>query len=76
MGDQTTVTAWAVFLAAVLTDNILLANFLGMCPFLSLSRQRATAVGMAAAVTFVLACTTVINYLLYYHVLVPYGAEH
>ena len=59
-----------IFLAAVFTENILLARFLGMCSFLAVSRQIRTAVGLGGAVTFVLACTSVLNWIVYHAVLV------
>ncbi len=68
--------ALVIFFAAILTNNILLANFLGMCSFLVCSRQQNTALGLGAAVTFVMSFTTVINYLLYHYVLLPWGLEH
>ncbi len=68
--------ALVIFFAAILTNHILLANFLGMCSFLVCSRQQNTALGLGAAVTFVMTFTTVINYLLYHYVLLPWGLEH
>jgi len=62
---------WIVLISAVLTDNILLTRFLGMCPFLSLSKQIKSAFGMGLAVTVVTGCTCVLNYLLYIYVLLP-----
>ncbi|MFC1498191.1 NADH:ubiquinone reductase (Na(+)-transporting) subunit E [Verrucomicrobiota bacterium] len=59
-----------IFLAAVLTNNILLSKFLGMCSFIALSRNLKTSVGMGVAVTFVSFCTAIINYLVYYGILV------
>lgn len=59
-----------VFLAAILTNNILLAKFLGMCSFIAISRNMRTAFGMGVAVTFVTFATAVINYGIYYGVLV------
>jgi Na+-transporting NADH:ubiquinone oxidoreductase subunit E len=76
MEPDPALTAWTVFLAAVLTDNILLSNFLGMCSFLGLSRDRGTSLGMGAAVTFVIACTTVLNHQLYHRLLVPLELTH
>jgi len=61
----------AILASASLTDNILLARFLGMCPFLSLSRQVRSAFGMGLAVIFVTTCTVWINWLLYAHILLP-----
>lgn len=68
-------SAWVILMAAIFTNNILLSNFLGMCSFLACSRQIPTAVGLGTAVTFVMTCTTVINYLIYYKILVPWGIE-
>ena len=69
-GPQT-VSLLAVLISAAITDNILLTRFLGMCPFLALSRQLKAAVGMGMAVVFVTTCTCFINSLLYWYVLVP-----
>ena len=63
-----------ILLSAALTDNILLSRFLGMCPFLSLSRQLKSAFGMGLAVVFVVTCTCVLNYWLYKYLLLPLQA--
>ena len=63
-----------VLLSAALTDNILLTRFLGMCPFLSVSRQLRSAFGMGLAVIFVTTGTCVLNYWLYVYVLRPLAA--
>jgi Na+-transporting NADH:ubiquinone oxidoreductase subunit E len=65
-----------LFFAAIFTNNILLTNFLGLCPFLSMSGQKKSAFGMGTAVVFVMASTTAINNLVHYKVLVPLGLEH
>jgi Na+-transporting NADH:ubiquinone oxidoreductase subunit E len=65
-----------ILFAAVTTNNILLVYFLGMCPFLSVSRQLKSSAGLGAAVTFVLTCTSALNYLVYHHLLVPAGLEY
>jgi Na+-transporting NADH:ubiquinone oxidoreductase subunit E len=62
--------------AAIFTNNILLTNCLGLCPFLSMSGQKKSAFGMGAAVVFVMASTTALNNLVHYKVLVPLGLEH
>lgn len=59
-----------VFLAAILTNNILLSKFLGMCSFLAISHNLRTAFGMGVAVTFVTFLTALLNYGIYYGVLV------
>lgn len=64
-----------VLFAAVFTDNILLARFLGMCSFLSVSRQVKTALGLGAAVVFVMTFTNLLNWLVYYFILVPLHLE-
>jgi Na+-transporting NADH:ubiquinone oxidoreductase subunit E len=65
-----------LFFAAIFTNNILLTNFLGLCPFLSLSREIRPALGLGIAVVFVMTCTAAINYLLYYFVLEPLNLDH
>lgn len=65
-----------LFFAAVFTNNILLTNFLGLCPFLSISRDKKSALGMGTAVVFVMASTTAINNLVHFKILVPLGLEH
>jgi Na+-transporting NADH:ubiquinone oxidoreductase subunit E len=67
--------ALIILVAAIFTNNILLTNFLGMCSFLACSRQIETAVGLGIAVTFVMTCTTVINYAIYHYLLVPAELE-
>ena len=62
----------AVFFAAIFTNNILLTNYLGMCSFLSVSRELKTSVGLGIAVTFVMAATTVLNWLVYTYILIPF----
>jgi Na+-transporting NADH:ubiquinone oxidoreductase subunit E len=62
--------------AAIFTNNILLTNFLGLCPFLAISREIRPALGLGVAVVFVMTCTAVLNYLAYYYVLVPLNLDH
>ena len=69
------VPIWIIFLGSIFTNNILLASFLGMCSFLVCSNRIDTAVGLGGAVTFVLFCTTILNYLIYYYILIPLGLE-
>ena len=63
-------SALLILVAAILTNNILLSNFLGMCSFLACSQQISTALGLGTAVTFVMTFTTIINYGIYHGVLV------
>ncbi|MBQ2540885.1 MAG: RnfABCDGE type electron transport complex subunit A [Paludibacteraceae bacterium] len=53
-----------IFVAAIFVNNIVLSQFLGICPFLGVSKKIDTALGMGAAVTFVLVLATVVTYLL------------
>ena len=61
----------AVFLAAILTENYVLSKFLGICPFLGVSKKLNTAVGMIVAVTFVMVLSTAVTYPIYENLLVP-----
>ena len=67
---------WVLFFAAIFTGNILLTYFLGMCSFLSVSRQLKTALGLGLAVTFVLTLTAALNWMAYYRILVPLHLEY
>ena len=58
-----------IFITAVFVNNIVLAQFLGICPFLGVSKKVDTAVGMGAAVTFVLTIATIVTYLVQKYVL-------
>lgn len=61
-----------LILWAMLVNNFLLAQFLGICPFLGVSRKIESAVGMSIAVVFVITVASVICWLLYYSLLVPF----
>jgi Na+-transporting NADH:ubiquinone oxidoreductase subunit E len=65
------ITFYAIFFAAIFTNNILLTNYLGMCSFLAVSKEVQTAQGLGMAVTFVLAVTSVLNWLAYHYILLP-----
>jgi Na+-transporting NADH:ubiquinone oxidoreductase subunit E len=71
MDGDTSVRLILILLSATFTENILLTRFLGMCPFLSVSRQLRSAVGMGLAVIFVTTGTCFLNYLLYRYALLP-----
>ena len=66
----------AVFLAAILTENYVLSKFLGICPFLGVSKKVNTALGMSAAVTFVMVLATAVTYPIYMYLLVPSQMEY
>ena len=61
----------AIFLAAILTENYVLNKFLGICPFLGVSKKLNTAVGMSCAVTVVMVIATAVTWPLYTYLLVP-----
>ena len=58
-----------IFIAAVFVNNVVLAQFLGICPFLGVSKKVETAAGMGAAVTFVLTIATIVTFLVQKYVL-------
>ncbi|MCC8019978.1 MAG: electron transport complex subunit RsxA [Rikenellaceae bacterium] len=62
-----------IIIGAIFVNNIILAQFLGICPFLGVSSKVGTSVGMGAAVTFVMAIASIAAYLLQYYVLIPLG---
>ena len=64
-----------IFVSAIFVNNILLAQFLGICPFLGVSNKLSTASGMSGAVCFVITLATVVTYLLNHYLLVPFGLE-
>ena len=67
---------FAIFFASIFTGNILLTNYLGMCSFLSVSKELKTSLGLGAAVIFVMATTTPLNWLVYEYLLIPFGLEY
>src|SRR5665648_370802 len=62
-----------LIISAILVNNIVLAQFLGVCPFLGVSNKVSTAIGMSCAVTFVMVLATMVTYLIYTYILVPLG---
>ncbi len=67
---------FSLFIAAVLINNIVLTKFLGICPFLGVSKKLDSAFGMGAAVIFVIVGASIMSYGLYHTVLVPLGIEY
>lgn len=65
-----------IFISAIFVNNIILSQFLGICPFLGVSKKIDTALGMGAAVAFVLTLATVVTYLLQTCVLNPFGLQY
>ena len=66
----------AILLTGILTENFVLSKFLGICPFLGVSRKMETALGMSMAVIFVLTMSTFFTWLFYNYILVPFSLEY
>lgn len=62
-----------IIIAAIFVNNVVLAQFLGVCPFLGVSSKINTSLGMAGAVTFVMVLATIVTYLIQVYVLNPLG---
>ena len=65
-----------IFLSSILTDNIILTKFLGICPFIGTSNKEKDALNMGASVTIVLTLSSIITYFLYHYLLVPTKTEY
>ncbi len=65
-----------ILISTVLVNNIVLVKFLGLCPFMGVSRKLETATGMAMATTFVLTLSAVFSYLVNEFLLIPLGLEY
>ena len=65
-----------IFVTAIFVNNIVLSQFLGICPFLGVSKKVETAMGMGAAVAFVLTLATIVTYLIQVYVLNAFGLEY
>lgn len=65
----------SIIILALLVNNVVLAQFLGICPFLGVSQKVSTSVGMGAAVVFVMALANLVTYLIQYYILVPLHIE-
>ena len=62
-----------IFISAIFVNNIVLSQFLGICPFLGVSSKVETSMGMGMAVTFVMALATLVTWCIQQYVLVPFG---
>lgn len=62
-----------IFISAIFVNNVVLARFLGVCPFLGVSKKTSTAVGMTAAVVFVITLATLVTWLLNKYVLIKFN---
>ena len=67
---------FVIIISSIFVNNIVLSQFLGICPFLGVSGKVSTSLGIGAAVTFVLAIASIAAYLIQYHILVPLHIEY
>lgn len=65
-----------IFISAIFVNNIIFSQFLGICPFLGVSKKIDTALGMGMAVAFVLTLSTIVTWLIQYYLLVPFGLQY
>jgi Na+-transporting NADH:ubiquinone oxidoreductase subunit E len=70
------ISPFILFFASIFTSNILLANFLGMCSFISISKDLKSSHGLGLAVIVVLTITSVINWAVYHLILEPFGLHY
>ncbi|MBG0766173.1 MAG: electron transport complex protein RnfA [Spirochaetaceae bacterium] len=66
----------AILLTFIFINNFIFSQFLGMCPFIGVSKNSENAIGMGASVTFVTTVASVITWAIYYFLLVPFGLEY
>ncbi|MBQ5648353.1 MAG: electron transport complex subunit RsxA [Alistipes sp.] len=69
-------TYFAIIIGSIFVNNVVLAQFLGICPFLGVSSKVETSMGMGAAVTFVMALSSLVTWLIQTYILVPLGIEY
>lgn len=70
------ITLFAIVIGAIFVNNVVLSQFLGICPFLGVSSKVETSMGMGMAVTFVMALATVVTWCIQQYILVPFGIEY
>ena len=67
---------FVIVIGAIFVNNVVLSQFLGLCPFLGVSNKVGTSLGMGAAVTFVMTVSSIVAYLIQYYILVPLHIEY
>lgn len=65
-----------IIISAILVNNIVLSQFLGVCPFLGVSKKIETAIGMTGAVTFVMVLATIVTFLIQHYILNPLNISY
>jgi Na+-transporting NADH:ubiquinone oxidoreductase subunit E len=76
MIDAPNVGLLSLFLASILTSNVLLANFLGTCSFISISKDFKSSMGLGIAVTLVIGITAAVCWVVLYYIIEPLGIEY
>ncbi|MGI5894285.1 MAG: electron transport complex protein RnfA [Candidatus Merdivicinus sp.] len=66
----------AILFSAILVDNFVLSKFMGICPFIGVSKKTSSAFGMSIAVTFVMVMSTILTWPIYTYILVPEDGSH
>ena len=67
---------FVILFSAILIDNFVLQKFMGICPFLGVSKKIKSAIGMGFAVIFVMICATIVTWPVYNYILAPHGLEY
>ena len=70
------ISPFIIFFASIVTSNMILSNFLGMCSYISVSTEFKTASGLGKSVTLVIVITNAINWLVYKFIVLPLGLEY
>lgn len=65
-----------IIVSAVFVNNFILVQFLGVCPFLGVSKKTETALGMGFAVIFVMGVASIVTYMVYNYILMPFNLEY
>jgi len=65
-----------ILISTVLVNNFVLVKFLGLCPFMGVSKKTDAALGMGLATTFVLTLSSVLSYIIFNYLLLPFGLEY
>ncbi len=65
-----------ILISAILVDNFVLSKFMGICPFIGVSKKTSSAMGMSVAVTFVMVMSTALTHPIYTYILAPNGLEY
>lgn len=76
MGNGVLAGLLSILLSGILTNNFIFSRFMGICPFLGVSKKTSTAVGMGMAVTFVMTLAGTVTFLVYKYLMIPFGLEY